>query len=368
MSWTDRVAHIGKRVHRAHRSDVLVVVSRHGQSLTDLCQPFDHMVVDPTNMPIIASARYLVRFLTLPISSSRLARYLVATARASQSKVLVATDAVEVLTEVKNLAPDLTVFAVLHGFYINQGTGTRFREPWISEHRSDVELFAFGEYDVHNYRRWGNRHAKIHPIGSLNNCAYRLQAGSPPEKVFDLCIVEGSVNPKAEDFFSKVRLSNWEKIADFVARAQRDLGLRVALALSSSTKRDRVATWFSERIGDIAYITPPNEQFATYRTIDAAKISIGETSTSLVEGLARRNKCIAMNFSDLQVLNLPGHSLNVLRQPTYSDFTNRLNELFSMVDETYWNHVRQDVCHIINVERQDFVVDDIRTKIREALN
>jgi hypothetical protein len=75
-----------------------------------------------------------------------------------------------------------------------------------------------------------------------------------------------------------------------------------------------------------------------------------------------------MNFSDLQVLNLPSHSLNVLRQPAYSDFTNRLIELLSMDDGTYWNHVRHDVSYIINVDGQDFVIDDIRTRIHEALS
>jgi hypothetical protein len=293
------------------------------------------VVINPTRFPIWISWKFAYCFLWKFRGAERVTRHVLATLEATNARVLLSTDAVSQLTEIKALNPAVEVIAVMHGLYIEQPNDFRIREPWKKIQVSDVTLFALGEYDQLHYRRWGNIHQNVLPVGSLNDSIYRSKFSNNVEKIYDVCIVEGSVNPKAQKEFAKIRLQNWTILTEFLNQEVTRENLKVVVALSQSTKETAVREWFSSRFDISLDFVDNSIEFATYQAIDSSHISVGETSTALVEGLGRGNKILSFNFSETPLLDLPVHTICRLRKPNFASFSERFQELRNLTDEEF---------------------------------
>lgn len=322
------------------------------------------MVIDPTAFPLLLSIRFFIEFARRRRQVTRVSNYILAIAIATKARVVVASDAVKELTEVATVNDDLSVIAVMHGFYVNQG-GTNLREGWTTRQDSSVSLFAFGEYDLMHYQRWGNTHREVFPVGSANNCLYLLQQHKKPQFQFDICLVQGALNPNPTDDFTRARLKNWEMITEFLSRLVHKKHLSVVIALSSSSKESEIRAWIANRIPGATFVASSRDPFATYKAIDSARVSIGEASTSLIEGLARGNKCIAMNFTSLDLLSLPVPDLVSMKNPVFDEFEHRVNSLLDMSHLDFWVTVKDGVERLINVEEQHLTINKIRDFIAE---
>jgi hypothetical protein len=225
------------------------------------------------------------------------------------------------------MKPAIEVIAVMHGLYIEQPNDFRIRESWKKTQDSDVTLFALGEYDQLHYRRWGNVHRNVLPVGSLNDSIYRSKFSNNGEKLYDVCIVEGSVDPNARKEFAKIRLQNWTMLTEFLNQVVTRENLKVVVALSQSTKEAAVREWFSSRFDISLDFVDNSIEFATYQAIDSSHISVGETSTALVEGLGRGNKILSFNFSETPLPDLPVHPICRLHKPNFSSFSEHFQKL-----------------------------------------
>ncbi len=355
-----------RRIRFRREFEVILIASRHGSFLAEVSKHHTSLLLDPTAFPIILSARFFWTFFRLRGSVSRVSQYVIATVASCNSRVVVATDAVKELTEIAQELPGVEVIAIMHGFYIDQ-KGLMLREQWNYERDSPVTLFALGDYDTTHYRRWGNRHKKILPIGSVNNCLY-LKSRNPGHETFDLCIIQGSLNPLASDEFSLTRLRNWELIFRYVNQLMSHSELQISVALSSSSNEALVRDWIESRLANATFFRSSVERFATYRAVDSSLISIGEASTALVEGVARGNRCLAMNFSKLDLLSLPLPPILSLIRPSFEEFRDRLNLLSAMPAEEFADLVAEDIRKVINVDEQDLAITKIQTYIDEVCN
>jgi hypothetical protein len=309
------------------KSDIVIIKSRHGNSLLSVVAGLNSVVINPTRFPIWISWKFAYCFLWKFRGAERVTRHVLATLEATNARVLLSTDAVSQLTEIKALNPAVEVIAVMHGLYIEQPNDLRIRESWKKTQDSDVTLFALGEYDKLHYRRWGNVHQNVLPMGSLNDSIYRSRSSNNVEKIYDVCIVEGSVDPNARKEFAKIRLQNWTLLTSFLNQVVTRENLKVVVALSQSTKEAAVREWFSSRFDSALDFVDNSIEFATYRSIDSSHISVGETSTALVEGLGRGNKILSLNFSETPLLDLPVHPICRLHKPNFNSFSERFQEL-----------------------------------------
>ena len=313
----------------------MIVESRHGKNLLSVVTGLNSVVINPTRFPIWISWRFAYCFWWKFRESERLTRHVLASLQVTKARVLLSTDSISQLTEIKALNPAIEVIAVMHGLYIEQPNDFRIRESWKNTQKSDVTLFAMGEYDKLHYRRWGNVHENVLPVGSLNDSIYRSRFSNNVEKIYDVCIVEGSVEPNARKEFAKIRLQNWITLTDFVNQVVTRENLKVVVALSHSMKVAAVREWFSSRF-DIALDFVDNSiEFGTYQAIDLSRISVGETSTALVEGLGRGNKILSFNFSETPLLDLPVHPICRLHKPNFVSFSERFQELRNLSDEEF---------------------------------
>ena len=349
------------------KRDIVIIKSRHGNGLLSVIDGLNSVVVDPTRFPIWISWNFAYCFLWKFRKSERFTRHVLATLEATNARVLLSTDAVGQLTQIKTIKPAVEVIAVMHGLYIEQPNDFRIREPWIETHSSNVTLFALGEYDQLHYRRWGNDHRKVFPAGSLNDSMYRSKHPNNIEKLYDVCIVEGSVDPGARKEFAKIRLQNWTMLTGFLNQVANRENLKVIVALSDSTKKDSVQNWFSSRFDVELDFVDNSIEFATYRAIDASHISVGETSTALVEGLGRGNKILSFNFSDTSLLDLPVHPICRLHKPDYKSFFERFQELRNLSPDEFRDLTRDSARFINSYDPGHPTHVVLRTFIEQAI-
>jgi hypothetical protein len=267
----------------------------------------------------------------------------------------------------KTMKPAVEVIAVMHGLYIEQPNDFRIRESWKKTQDSDVTLFALGEYDQFHYRRWGNVHQNVFPVGSLNDSIYRSKFSNNVEKLYDVCIVEGSVDPNAWKEFAKIRLQNWTMLTEFLNQVVTRENLKVVVALSQSTKVAAVREWFSSRFDIDLDFVDNSVEFATYRAIDSSRISIGETSTALVEGLGRGNKILSFNFSETPLLDLPVHPICRLHKPDFKMFSERFQELRDLSYDEFRDLTRQTTQLINSYDHEHPTHIVLRTFIEAAI-
>jgi hypothetical protein len=330
-----------RRLRFRLNSDIVIIKSRHGNSLLNVVAGLNSVVVDPTRFPLWISWKFAYCFLWKFRKSERFTRHVLATLQATNARVLLSTDAVSQLNEIKVFNPAVEVIAVMHGLYIEQPNDFRIRESWKKTQDSDVTLFALGEYDKLHYRRWGNIHRKILPVGSLNDSVYRSSFSPNVEKLYDVCIVERSVDPDTRKEFTRMNTAIWTMLTDFLNQVATRENLKVVVALSESTKMAVVREWFSSRFDIALDFVDGSTEFATYRAIDSSHISVGGTSTALVEGLGRGNKILSFNFSDTPLFDLPVHPICRLHQPDFTTFCQRFEELRNLSHDDFWELTRQ---------------------------
>lgn len=367
MAPIKNVAPFFDRLRLPARSDIVIVKSRHGKSLYDVVSDLNSVVVDPTKFPIWISWKFVYCFFWKFRGVERLSRYVLATLEVTGARVLLSTDAVSQLTEIKALNPTVEVIAVMHGLYIKQPDDFRIRESWIEEQKSDVILFALGEYDRLHYRRWGNVHQNVFPVGSLNDSIYRSKFPNKSEKLYDICIVENSVDPNASKELNKLHLHNWTMLTSFLNQFATRKNLKVVVALSPLTKVAAVREWFSSQFDFALDFVDGSTEFATYQAIDSSQISVGETSTALVEGLGRGNKILVFNFLDTPLFDLPVHNICRLHKPNFNSFSGRFQELGNLKPDEFQELTEQSTRYINSYDSKHPTHVVLRAFIERAL-
>ena len=355
------------RLRLPKKSDIVIIESRHGKNLLDVVAGLDAVVIDPTGFPIWISWKFAYCFLWKFRRAKRFTRHVLATIETTNAHVLLSTDAVSQLTDIKVLNPAVEVIAVMHGLYIKQPDDYRIRESWTQEQQSDVTLFALGEYDRFHYRRWGNIHRNLFPVGSLNDSIYRRKFPNKGEKLYDICIVENSVDPNASKELNKLHLHNWTMITSFLNQFATHKNLKVVVALSQSTKVAAVREWFSSQFDFTLDFVDGSTEFATYKAIDSSQISVGETSTALVEGLGRGNKILVFNFLDTPLFDLPVHYICRLHKPNFNSFSERFQELCNLEPDEFENLTRQSTRFVNSYDSEHPTHVVLRTVIETAL-
>jgi surface carbohydrate biosynthesis protein len=355
------------RLRLPQKSDIVIIESRHGKNLLGVVAGLDASVIDPTRFPIWISWKFAFCFLWKFRRAKRFTRHVLATLEATNAHILLSTDAVSQLTEIKALNPATEVIAVVHGLYIKQPDDFRIRESWIEEQKSDVILFALGEYDRFHYRRWGNVHQNVFAVGSLNDSIYRSKFPNKSEKLYDICIVENSVDPNASKELNKLHLHNWTMLTSFLNQFASRENLKVVVALSQSTKVAAVREWFSSRFDFALDFVDGSTEFATYQAIDSSQISVGETSTALVEGLGRGNKILVFNFLDTPLFDLPVHHICRLHKPNFNSFSQRFQELRNLKPDEFKELTGQSTRFINSYDSEHPTHVVLRTFIEAAL-
>jgi hypothetical protein len=163
-------------------------------------------------------------------------------------------------------------------------------------------------------------------------CIYKKE--SVTHKNHDICIIERSIATKDSEIGREIR-SSWAQFLRLFSKYCEKFEPRVIFAISDPATFDEAVEWITKQFRYGFEIANHNEPYATYKAVDSSVLTIGQQSTVLVEALSRRNKCLSVDFSNLDFLRLPGDGISRLVSPTDGELHDRINHLLGLDWDSY---------------------------------
>lgn len=346
---------------------IIAVNSRHGQNLPDALAGLSVLYYEPRTRPPLWCVRFwLVRIFqtrTVP----RVAKTLVAIAKTTQAKTVVATDSYSELLDAEPHLTGIDLFWVQHGLFLNQEGSSLVRERELPVRNTDVTLLSIGPYDRDNYRRWGTRNIRTIPVGSLNNGLYVRSRGTNwghLETEFDICLVEKGLKTDPDSEYGRAFKENWDRFFTVFSAYLQQERPKLVVAVSGSAERDDVISYLRQSLS-YDFVVTADDDFATYRASDAANLTIGLASTVLVESLSRQRKILTFNCTPHSIWDLPlpnAMKLGGWPKLDYEVLAERIGAVRAMTWEQYSAEMGRFL--------ESFVVDSSMTvdRVREVIS
>jgi len=348
--------------------DLVVVTSRHGQNLASVLDNFRCFFYNPAERPPIWCLRFWFHRTFMVTRIPPALRTLVTITRLLSAEGVLSTDSYSALADAERHLGTAKLFWVQHGLFLDQRLDVLKREDESPDRTSSITLFAVSRYDIEHYRRWGVRPAQTLPVGSLQN-SYFLKnvrrAGKSPDS-YDICLVEKGIKVDPDSEIGKLRKASWHSfLRDFNEYCcTRDL--RVIIALSRSTEERETLTWLKTQITHGFDTTQTDDEFSTYKAVDAATLTIGQVSTVLIEALCRQKKILAFNYTNLGYWDLPGAGLSHVNSPTSEMLFDRIDTLLPMSWDTYWSNLPEELKEL-TVDKPAEAISTINKVLRAEL-
>ena len=282
---------------------------------------------------------------------------MVAKVRSSRVKVLVAVDqSIEVIEELGRLMPEIPQVLIAHGstrpeVLVDFGKITR---------RAHRILGVWGQADVDTYSKNVPDGVSCFVVGSLRNAGYLrrhpLDASRQPQRPLLFVSQYSGVDEEREDSPQK-RVQILFQIKNHLRRycEKHHLPLTVALrppasatleAGQTDAERNHYLKVFS---GLQIEFTDPASAHSTYLASDYADVTIGVPTGALTESFGRGNKVLMIRQAPASgtYYGFPVEGDWLLTEPTYEEFSVRLDKLRAMSRETCataWRVPREYVC------------------------
>lgn len=328
-------------------TDLLVVASRNGQALAKPTDNLSFYFYDPTKRRPIWCLGFWFYRIFLTSSVPREFRTLVTLTKILSVRGILATDAYKTLADAENYLGSARLFWVQHGVFFGHHISSLEVVPLSRQSR--ITLFAISPHDVENYQRFGIVPGRIIPTGSLQNCAYLSEANPMSTRQpyrYDICLVLRTVRISEHEHLNQTIKQTIRKFLEDFNQYCKIRKPRVVIALSpnsgGSSHRESLQ-WMREFFQHDFDVTESRDQFATYRAVDSANLTIGTHSTVLVEALSRGRKILSFNYSNLSFLDLPSTGFSHLNSPSYEILCERIDALLPMSWDTYWSKTPKEL-------------------------
>lgn len=351
------------------RVDLVVVASRHGQNLASVTDDLKCFFYNPSKRPPVWCLRFWFhRVFTVTKIPSGL-RTLVTITRLLSAKGILSTDSYSALADAEHHLGSVKLYWVQHGLFLDQRSDTLKREPEMADRSSSITLFAVAPYDHEHYRRWGVRPTQTLPVGSLQNSFFLKNVGqiSGTSSSYDICLIEKGIKVHPDSELGRMRKASWHSfLKDFNEYCcARDL--RVVIALNRSSEEEKTLEWLETQFTYGFDTTQTDDEFSTYKAVDASSLTIGQASTVLVEALCRQKKVLGFNYSKLGYWDLPGTGLSHLNSPSYETLSERIDTLLPMSWDTYWSNTPEELKQL-TVDKPSETISIINKVLRTELH
>lgn len=235
------------------------------------------------------------------------------------------------------------------------------------------EFICFGQNEVDAYTRHGAKVERYHPAGSLRDSYYRqIYESKPAELRYDLCLVsEADPNlaqsyPEIEEAVRRLAIS----VAKFRERNQRTLCIAARNDPAENPEGFQYETqWYRDKLGSDVVLTPNNRKtFAAYRLLDSSAVGLAFCSTALVEAFGRGKRSLFCNFTAHDWYDMPVSGAWFLKEPSFEEFEQRLNELLSTSDLEFRHQSSDAAAYVMKYDERNPPHVLLRTFVAEALN
>ena len=350
------------------RVDLVVVTSRHGQNLASVTDNFKCFFYNPSERPPIWCVRFWFRRIFLAKKIPAELRTLVTIARLLSAKGILSTDSYSALADAEPYLGSVKLFWVQHGLFLDQRFDTLKRELEPPDRSSSITLFAVSPYDIENYRRWGVRPAQTLPVGSLQNSYFlkNVRRAGKSHDSYDICLIEKGIKVHPDSELGRMRKASWQSFLNDFNQLCKTRDLRVVVALSRSSDITNTLAWIRTILTCDFKVTELQDEFSTYKAVDASTLTIGQASTVLIEALCRERKVLGFNYTSLGYWDLPGSGISHINSPSYELLCKRIDTLLPMSWESYWSNAPKEIKDL-TVDEPGETISTINTMLHSAL-
>lgn len=384
------------KMQKVPRVDV-VVINLHLSPFVEEClHGINYLAIDLKNPTIFFDFRFLLCLLRTNLRVSRLAAWVTAIAHASGSRVVLTMDNFDtnfhhqgcesLLHEIGTICASSKLLSIQHG--------QDLRRSSVTSCTKNVTLLCWGDWVRDNFPLFGRTEAKYVAVGALVNDLY-LRIRPKVSKENALLLVSTVKDETWWGDESGERQRGYGELVDFVNVFSRHRSIRPVVALTidrdhdpSINESELEQNWFKNRLnGNVQFTEPrslfgsggpfgsparapryPKERYATYFLSDCSEVTIGMSSTVLWESFSRGNKILSINLTNNSIYNFPVDGVWSLQQPSYEEFSNRLEWILGMNDKEWSELSKQAREYLIRPSTTETVAERINREIRERID
>jgi hypothetical protein len=309
-------------------------------------------------------------------NGSRLAAWIAATSQATGARVILGMDNFDLnqhsksgptlYEELGRIIPGVEILSIQHGQELRRFTP--------GNQKKHVKLLCWGDWVSENYPKFGRTEDEFVSVGALVDGLYRRERPLKIDKNVEICFIS---TIKEESWWGAVigeRRAGYEALVMYLKNFSERTGMVPHIALTidrdQNSEQDETSLerqWFIERLGENLIFSNPKlffgltaptigqtreplhvkERYSTYYLCDTSRVTLGMTSSVLWESFGRGNRVLAVNLTDNPIYDFPIPGIWSMRQPTYSEFENRLQELLHMPDEQWERDSREARNHLM---------------------
>jgi len=372
-----RVGRFGLRVRYPKRPEVLLLEASKSPHLWSVCKGLVVEPYDLANRQIFLRPKFLLHLIWFSCRTTRMAALLCARLKSQRIPVLLSLENHDkfnkldlahpwrsrrvdtsrtLFDEVSSQLPALPILSIQHGQELRRFSDNRPKK--------NVTLLCWGDWTSRNFPKFGRNERAFLPVGPLIDGLYRELRPATLSKDVPICFVSTVKGREWWGLEVGERRRGFETLAGYLARYARERKLIVNIALTIDRDQygigdaDAERKWFADRFGNACEFTEPSvmsgdprieldggrqpryvkERYATYVLCDRAVITLGMTSSVLWESFGRGNKVLAVNHTENSTFDFPIPGMWSMRNPTFEEFSERLDALISMSDVEWHRH------------------------------
>lgn len=255
---------------------------------------------------------------------------------------------------------EATFFAIQNGHRTNKQLTKELTNQYISN------FFCFGDYDKDRYSRFGHVVDKCYPMGSLKLGIYGEYFKKNPKIEYDISIISQFRDNWLLNATDYQEVKSQVLMHEFLLRYMKEHKIRVAVIMSRYADTNEIGFFKNIYNDNVDFIKNDRDNFTSYDIVDKSNIVVGFNSTLISEAFGMGKKVLRIDFTASDDFN--DYDLVILlKNPSYSELENRLNELLAEPYEGYRKRTKEYVSYIMNYNSDCPPHEFIRKKIEQYL-
>lgn len=270
--------------------------------------------------------------------------------------------------------------------YIRQIQDYVYKKKLINKNLND-NLFiptylCLGKFDQEDCIKHNIKINKFVPVGSLSLANFLKSSQDKSfEKIYDICLI--SDHGAWMDNFEGVSIDILEQVEKGYLELIKwtiDLCIIKKFKFIFAFKRNNennLEAFIEENQLYKKYLTKEHYEFLlmnssvnnkknffnSYKVSFKSKLIIAVSSTLLRENLSCGNKILSCNLTGSDLFDFPISGICSIKNCSFDDFKNRINDILSMDDNTYFSMIEKNKNYLIHYSDPELTLNSIREQI-----
>ena len=245
-------------------------------------------------------------------------------------------------------------------------------------HKNDIfipEYVCFGDHTVQLIKSLNGKVKKFYPYGSIKEVLFRGESEiykkfkkKTLKKEFDICVIADNFDGLNKNYPNIEQMV--ATVAEYALRYSKKNNLKIVFAFKRPedfknariTEKEFYEQFFKFDYQNI-YYSFRNSSWTSYETICKSTLTIGLSSTLLIESASRGNKVLICDFYDeLYSLGAKEPLSYSTLNPRFHIFSERVKDILDSKDVDFFNERRDEIKRLMNIS-EDMTIDKLISSI-----